>query len=260
MAGGETLPATGYVTYVESKLEPVITITELPVTAPIMASTISSEQRLQTSSPLLDLERGLQKPVDSLSVEKPKPYERRLDTNLDTKLEGPALRQDAGSALLGNAGETSRLSVPEPTPYPTTVGTGTVGLGGTEVPVTTGTTMTGGTTLTTKGKHKSKLATFADNIKEKLSEKKHHHKAHKHHHGEKGEKLSHEDKKHMSNEEKYIMHEQQAAIADQEGKGLKAGIEDLKAGYRKTEAETEVKEGKHKHKHHKSHKKDVNLI
>lgn len=102
----------------------------------------------------------------------------------------------------------------------------------------------------------SKLTTLAEDVK--VSKHHKHDKTHKHVHHD---KLSHEEKKNMSNEEKYILHEREAARADVEGHGVKAAIEDVKAGYRKTEAETEVKESKHGHKHHKhGHKKDKTTL
>jgi hypothetical protein len=280
-AGGiSSLPsATGFVTYTESTLEPIITIKEAS-TAPIITTTTSSsstllpEQRLKSASPLSDLERGLNKPL--LGEKSPKfdntglGYDRKLDTHLDQKLEGPSLSRQAGTELMGNSGETKRLGPVEPAPYPTTVGTGTVGLlPGAEVPanlgatpVTTGTSSavyptshsTGITSVDERAHSPSKLTRVVEDVK--VSKHKHHDKTHKHHH----DKLSHEEKKNMSNEEKYVLHEREAARADAEGKGVKAAIEDVKAGYRKTEAETELNEGKH-HKHHKhGHKKDKTIV
>ncbi len=153
-AGGiSNLPAAT-VTYTESKLEPIITIKEVPTSAPILSSSLTTttsstllpgEKKLRSESPQLDLERGLNKPV--LGEKSPilggeigaKSYERKLDTHLDQKLEGPSLSRQAGSEQMGNSGETKRLAPVEPSPYPTTVGTTTVGLmPGAEVPANLG--------------------------------------------------------------------------------------------------------------------------
>lgn len=148
-AGGiSSLPsASGFVTYTESTLEPIITIKEVSA-APIITSTPSAstllpgEQRLRSDSPL-DLERFVNKPL--LGEKSPRlentglGYERKLDTHLDQKLEGPSLSRQAGADLMGNSGATTRLPGAEPTPYPTTVGTTTVGmLPGAEVPANLG--------------------------------------------------------------------------------------------------------------------------
>jgi len=291
-AAGGILPAAT-VTYTESKLEPIITIKEVTTSTPIISTSLQSttasstllpgEKKFKSESPVLDLERGLNKPV--LGEKSPKleselgskSYERKLDTHLDQKLEGPALSRQAGSELMGNSGETKRLSPVEPTPYPTAVGTGTVGMmPGAEVPanlgatpVTTGTSSsvyptshsTGITTIDERAHSPSRLTTVTEDVKvskhHKHHEHVHHEKTHKHVHHD---KLSHEEKKNMSNEEKYILHEREADVADAEGKGLKAAFEDVKAGYRKTEAETDVKEVK-PHKHHKhGHKKDKTIV
>ncbi len=110
---------------------------------------------------------------------------------------------------------------------------------------------TGIATIDERAHSPSRLTTVAEDVK--VSK---HHKHHKHLHHE---KLSHEEKKSLSNEEKYALHEREAARADVEGKGVKAAVEDVKAGYRKTEAETEVKESKH-HKHKHGHKKDKTIV
>jgi len=126
-AGGiSNLPSTGYVTYTESTLEPIITIKDAPTSETFIstsASLLPGQQSLKSKSPRFDLESG---------------ETSRLGTLYDQQYES-GLTRNAGAELMDNSGETKSLGPVEPSPYPTTVGTGTVGIvPGAEIPANLG--------------------------------------------------------------------------------------------------------------------------